>query len=121
MMADDARKMVIGLFFATMAELAPYSRSILIHRNEHDIHMYIYPKSDYGKIVHVQGYPGMSNKEEARVYGRVMDYGKFNAIRMSKRESIGNEHDAVLPEMGVLPPMEIPYDANKLAWMLMEA
>ena len=121
MMADDSRKMVIDLFSATMAELVPYSRSILIHKNEHDIHMYIYPNSDYSKIVHLQGYTGFSGKESARVYGRVMDYGKFNAIRLSRKTSIGNEHDAVLPEMGALESTEVPYDAKNLAKVLMEA
>ncbi len=73
------------------------------------------------KVVHVQGYPGMSTDDKARVFARLMDLNKMLEIRCKEGVSIGNEHDAVIkPFPDFFGGIYIPYDAKVLEEMLAE-
>jgi hypothetical protein len=92
----------------------------------HDVHafyriseMFRLPEGD--RIIHVQGYPGLSNDGEMRVYARLMDYDQLVQIRQQGEVSIGNEHEAVtqdFPNFGA--GVFIPYDSEVLGRMLEE-
>lgn len=75
-----------------------------IHQG-HDIHAFYHLLKSPSKVIHVQGYPGMSNQEGMRVWARLMDYNKMIDIRETakvtgKRLSIGNEHEATIQNFG---------------------
>jgi hypothetical protein len=87
----------------------------------HDIHAYYILNSDPAKIIHVQSYPGMSDRSNARVYARMMNAPIMRKIREDGSASIGNEHEAVTERFanfgnGIL----IPYDAKVLEDLLEE-
>jgi hypothetical protein len=68
--------------------------STQIHQT-HDIHAYCDLKLD-DQVLHVQGYPGMSNEHEMMIVARVMDGKLLDEIRRDKKFSIGNEHEAII-------------------------
>ncbi|MBI4020429.1 MAG: hypothetical protein HY367_03790 [Candidatus Aenigmarchaeota archaeon] len=87
----------------------------------HDVHAFYRLIKEPGKVIHVQGYPGMSVGEKARVWARLMDYGRMAEIRASGGVSIGNEHEATVqnfPNFAI--GVEIPYSSKKLKELLAE-
>ena len=71
----------------------------------HDIHLYLLSAADQRNVIHVQGYPGMSNRGlgSARVNARRMNYDVILAQRQHGGVSIGNEHGSIteiFPEFG---------------------
>lgn len=82
----------------------------------HDVHAFYRFKKRPNRVVHVQGYPGMSNSEKMYVSARLRDYNKMLEERIKGNVSIGNEHKANLPhqlvEMQV--GMMMPYDSKIL-------
>ena len=89
--------------------------------HDHDVHAFYRLTSDSSRVIHVQGYPGMSSETEARVWAREMNYFDMKDLRVDPKISIGNEHDAVTRnfpnfEIGV----QIPYDPRVLEEMLGE-
>ncbi len=88
---------------------------------EHDIHAFYRLSRDQDRVVHVQGYPGMSTESEARVFARLMDYNKMMEIRRAGGVSIGNEHLAVVQDFPNFEfAVEVPYDPRVLRGMLEE-
>ena len=87
----------------------------------HDVHAFYRISKDPSKVIHVQGYPGMSSEEKARVWARLMDYNKMMALRERPGISDGNEHEATVqtfPNFG--NGIEIPYDSKVLEEKLAE-
>ena len=83
-----------------------------------DIHAFYRLSKNPSKVIHVQAYPGMSNKSEARVFARMMDYDSMILTR--KYKSVGNEHEAVIQsfpnfEDGIVIPYNPEILKNKLA------
>ena len=69
-----------------------------IHQN-HDTHAFYRIAKDPSKVVHVQGYLGLSSEENMIVVARLMDYGIMMATRVERRHDhsvIGNEGEAAL-------------------------
>jgi hypothetical protein len=89
----------------------------------HDIHAFYRLVKDPSKVIHVQGYPGMSTEKNCMVSARLMDYNMMMKIRESGRVSIGNEHTAVI---GVFQNFNygtgimIPYEKDVLEDLLAE-
>lgn len=87
----------------------------------HDVHAFYRLTANPNQVVHVQGYPGLSNDDQMAVWARLMDYDKMIAIRKEGRVSIGNEHGAALKlfwEFGFGLGMRIPYRWERLELML---
>jgi hypothetical protein len=86
----------------------------------HDIQAFYQLIQHPAQIIHVQGYPGMSNQKEMRVWARMMDYGLMMAAR-DYGASIGNEHVAVVQKFpNFAHGVNIPYDVEVLEKMLAE-
>lgn len=93
----NCRERIVGLFTDVADDYRnAHLAETEIHAIGHDIHAFYRLTSDSSKVIHVQGYPGMSNDGNARVYARMMNYEKMLSIRNSGLVSIGNEHDAVI-------------------------
>lgn len=91
-----------------------------IHQG-HDVHAFYRLPRNTENLVHVQGYPGMSNEREMRVYARLMDYNKMITIRKAGGVSIGNEHEAVVkPFPNFQGGVMIHYEAQVLEEMIGE-
>lgn len=91
-------------------------------REAHDVHAYYRLTKDPSKVIHVQGYPGMSSDEEARVWARLMDYNKMMEIRQRSHTFIGNEHEATIRQLpNFLLGISIPYDPSVLEAKLEES
>ena len=87
----------------------------------HDVHAFYRLSGNPSKVVHVQGYAGMSSTEEARVWARMMDYDQMMEIRSRGGVSVGNEHKATTQQFpnfkrGIM----IPYDSKVLKDILAE-
>lgn len=85
----------------------------------HDVHAFYRLSADPSKVIHVQGYPGMSSDEEARVWARLFDYDRMMESR-GRHISIGNEEATVQQftnfEFGIM----ISYDPKALEEKLAE-
>ena len=78
-------------------------------RQGHDMHAFYRLSQEPSKVIHVQGYPGLSSNEEARVAARIIDYDRMMEIRENEWASVGNEHEATIErfknfEFGVMIP-----------------
>ncbi len=89
-----------------------------IHQS-HDVHAFYRLIKNKSKVIHVQGYPGMSSEQEAHVYARLMDYDKMMESR-TKGCSIGNEHAVIQQFPNFISGVEIPYDSRVLEQKLAE-
>jgi len=88
---------------------------------DNDVHAFYRLNEDKSKVVHVQGYPGMSSQEKMHVWARLINYDLMMVIRDNSCTSPGNEHSAVIKqfenfEFGI----EIPYEARALEKLLEE-
>ena len=86
---------------------------------DNDVHAFYRLTADPSKVVHVQGYPGMSSEEKMHVWARLVNYDLMRVIRENSSASPGNEHSAVIKqfenfELGI----EIPYKARALEELL---
>lgn len=86
----------------------------------HDVHAFYRLSQNPARVIHVQGYPGMSSDERARVWARMMDYDNMIAIRRNGGISIGNEHKATVQEfpnfeIGIMLPYNSKVLEDKLA------
>ena len=88
----------------------------------HDIHAFYRLCKDLSKVIHVQGYPGLSSDEKTHIWARLMDHDRMIAIRAGDERSIGNEHDATIQnfENFGFSGTDIPYDAKVLEERLAE-
>src|SRR3989344_3688555 len=87
----------------------------------HDVHAFYTLTQDPFRVVHVQGYPGMSSEQEARVFARMMDSRLLLLIRISKEASIGNEHEATIARFpNFVQGIMIPYSSKVLEAKLAE-
>lgn len=92
--------------------------SLDLHQG-HDVHAFYQLFHDPSKVIHVQGYPGMSSDLEARFWARMMDYHLMMDIRNRCDVSIGNEHEAAIQQFpNFYLGVEIPYDSKALEAML---
>lgn len=87
--------------------------------NDHDIHAYYKLSLEPSRVIHVQGYPGMSSESEARVWARMMDHERMVEARR-RGVSRGNEHGATTQdfpnfESGIMIPYDPEILGNKLA------
>ena len=89
-----------------------------IHQ-ERDVHGFYRLSRNPQKVIHVQGYPGLSSFEEARFFARMMDYEKMQESMRKVGEINGNEHEAVIQNFPNFVA-EIPYDSETLEKMLAE-
>jgi len=86
-----------------------------------DVHAFYRLAKDPTKVIHVQGYPGMSTDKQARVWARMMNYDKMIRLREGG-VAIGNEHAATIKDFpdftagGIM----IPYNSKYLEEMLTE-
>ena len=70
----------------------------------HDVHGFYRFKQQQDLVVHLQAYPGLSNKAVVMLTGRIMSYERMMAIRSRDcAPSKGNEHEAVVSDMNGLP------------------
>ena len=88
---------------------------------DHDIHAFYNLASDPSQVIHVQGYPGLSSENQARVWARLMDDNRREEIRKAGSASIGNEHEATIRsfpnfEIGIF----IPFDPGVLEGKIKE-
>ena len=115
------RKEIIELFQKVGDDYSNSGFAELDLRKAHDVHAFYRLSHDPSKVIHVQGYVGMSSDKGARVWARMMDYDKMIEIRECGRVSVGNEHEATIQqfpnfEFGVM----IPYDPKVLEDKLAE-
>ena len=115
------REKIIELFSEVGTDYSEKGIAVFGLHTRHDIHAFYRFLREPNKVVHLQGYPGMSSEQEARVWARLMDYNKMMEIRRNCGVSIGNEHDATIQrfpnfEIGVM----IPYSSKVLEDMLGE-
>jgi hypothetical protein len=92
--------------------------NIEIHADKHDIHGYYTLAQRQETIIHVQGYPGLSTQETARVWSRAMDAREIQRLR-EVGNLIGNEHSAQIkdfPNFGI--GVDIPYNPHLLGDMI---
>lgn len=83
--------------------------SLELHES-HDVHAFYRITKDPSKVIHVQGYPGLSSTKGVMVWARMMDYNKMMEIRDYGDVSIGNEHEATIqsfPNFGI--GVTVPY------------
>ena len=120
-MNNQITKMMMILFSEVGDDYRERGVAELDLHQSHDIHAFYRLSEDPTKVIHVQGYPGMSNEEEARVWARMMDYDKMMEVRAREMVSVGNEHEATIQEF---PNFEIgimiPYDSKVLKEKLEE-
>lgn len=64
-----------------------------IYQNNH-VHIFCRLTKNLDKVIHIQGYPGNSNRKEIKVWARSMDYNKMMLIRKAEGVSVGSEHEA---------------------------
>jgi len=69
----DPRPRIIGLLAVTFGshEIDGRIKSSEIHQG-HDIHAFYRLGKDHSKVIHVQGYLGLSNEREMHVWARLM-------------------------------------------------
>ncbi len=92
-----------------------------IYQNNGEVHAFYRLTGDNSQVIHVQGDLGLSDKKQAHVHARLMDYKKMMEIRQSGKVSVGKEHGATIQafinfECGV----RIPYSTEVLEEMLAE-
>jgi hypothetical protein len=90
-----------------------------------DIHAFYRLSRNPSQVIHVQGYPGLSNDNEARVWARLMDYDTMVWLRDKRKASPGNEHQATIRffpnfEMGIMIPYKTEDLKEKLEEMVRE-
>ena len=68
------------------------------YHSSHDVHAFYTLAADPSRVIHVQGYPGLSSENRARVRARMMDYEMMMALKDTGDVSVGNEHEAVVQE-----------------------
>jgi hypothetical protein len=86
-----------------------------IKRGKENIHAFYRLTLNPSQVIHVQGYPSLSNEDEARVFARLMDYDEMIRLREKRKVSPGHEHGATIRffpnfDMGIM----IPYDKAEL-------
>ena len=90
-------------------------------RQGHDVHAFYRLSEDPSRVIHVQGYPGLSDEGGTLVWARLMGYTKLIEIRGSERVSVGNEHGATVQEFPNFGAgIGIPYDSKVLEEKLAE-
>jgi len=115
------REKIRDLFSAVGANLESKGVASFELHELHDTHAFYRLTSDSDKVIHVQGYPGMSSEEKTRVWSRLFDYEKMMEIRTSGEVSIGNEHAASIQQFPKFESgVDIPYDSEILEGMLAE-
>ena len=85
--------------------------------NAHDVHAFYALRQTPGsspKVLHLQGYPGMSRGADVVILGRVMEQDLMVKERASG-VSVGNEHDAVMGYVSGLIQTPVAYDIGTLA------
>ncbi len=85
----------------------------------HDIHAFYRLIEDNSKVIHVQGYPGMSSEQEAHIFARLMDYDKLKECRR-KGALLGNENAVIQQFPNFSCGIRIPYDSKILEQKLAE-
>tara|TARA_Y100000031_G_C7970226_1_gene270013 strand:- start:103 stop:540 length:438 start_codon:yes stop_codon:yes gene_type:complete len=88
----------------------------------HDVHAFWRLSQDEGRyVLHVQGYPGLSDYEEMQVSARIRDWERMLEIRAQGGVSIGNEHAANLEselQEKTATGVRIPFSAADLKTLL---
>ncbi|MBR9680241.1 MAG: hypothetical protein GOU98_00255 [Candidatus Altiarchaeota archaeon] len=83
----------------TMYKLPTHFKNIIkgeLHHGGRDVHAILY-LDDKKRAVHIQAYPGFSDKEGMYVNARIMDVQKLEDIRKTTGVSPGNEHESAGP------------------------
>ncbi|KYK26712.1 hypothetical protein AYK26_07175 [Euryarchaeota archaeon SM23-78] len=88
-----------------------------IHQG-HDVHAFYRLSKEPSQVIHVQGYPGLSDEKGMYVWARLLDYDKMMEIRQISTASIGNEHGAFIK--GLISQQKIAYDSKILEEKLAE-
>ncbi len=120
---DKERESITHLFREVAADYLRHGKLLgfEIFQVKKDTHAFYRLYHDPTKVIHIQGYPGMSSEAQARVYARMMDYEKMTDIRALGHVSVGNEHAAVtqqFPNFG--GGISINYDPKQLEAKLEE-
>jgi hypothetical protein len=132
--SDDARKRITEVFQEVGNDYLLRAKAMLYLHQGHDVHAFYNlavplkefidnPQNHHNifQVIHVQGYPGMSSREQMRVYARLMNSDKVFKIRAQGGVSIGNEHGAVIMKFSNFQDgVMIPYSAKVLEEMLAE-
>lgn len=112
----EHRMKIIGLLEEVGRKLyRDHLAELEIHPAAQDVQAFYRSLREPDKVMHVQGYPGLSTDNHAVVWARLMNYDAMMWIRTWDNVSIGNEHDAVIqifPEF--LNVVSIPYDSGVL-------
>ncbi len=85
--------------------------------NGHDVHAFYRVMANPDGVIHVQGYPGMSNEKIMWISARARNYYKMLLERVKGHVSVGNEHKSNLPffgNAGLQLGKGIPYSAKAL-------
>ncbi len=115
------RKEITRLFEAVGKHYAELGLAGTYLHQGHDVHAYYRLFEDNSKVIHVQGYPGMSDKNRARVWARLMDCSKIVDSIERIGEVNGNEHDAVIQTFSNFGDgIYVPYDSKVLEEKLTE-
>ena len=116
------RELIIHLFKETGYNYHNRGVAELELHQSNDVHAFYRLFKNPSKVIHIQGYPGLSSTYKAIVLARMMDYGRMMEIRNIEKVSIGNEHKAVIqlfPNFG-RKMMVLPYNPKVLEKRLAE-
>jgi|SRR3989344_5068698 len=117
--AQDLREDIVHLFEQIGRHYKARGLAEPDIRCHHDVHGFYNFNRNAAQTLHLQGYPGMSNDQEACVAARVMDHQILMRIRGQRAVSDGNEHESVLRRLpNFQNQVMIPYNPAVLEALL---
>lgn len=116
---------IVNVFYELGVDLMDRGIAVCELHHAHDVHAFYHLLDNSRNVIHVQGYPGMSNTadhpNEMRVFARLMDGRKRLELRKENKVSVGNEHQAVImPFPNFQNEVYIPYEKSRLLDLLAE-
>lgn len=114
---ENYRRKITALFTEVGVHFQERGVATPVLHQEHDVHAFYRLSKDASRVVHVQGYPGLSSEQQAVVLARLIDYSRMLAIR-TRGDSIGKEHEAVIQTL--ISQTGMPYDPRVLEERLAE-
>ena len=113
------RQKTIDLFFETSKNfLAKQVVNQVELYDSHDVHAYLRLSKFPEHVIHLQGYPGLSDKNLLTITGALMDYNKLQEIRLEGKYEIGNEHLATVNHFFIGAPGQVAYNTSNLIALL---
>ena len=103
---SEPRQIIIDLFTELGKKYLTKNIAASFELNEgHDIHAFYRLANNPDRVIHLQGYPGLSEEDSIYLSARLRDYNKMMNIRKAGIATIGNEHEANIP--GAFKELEV--------------